>query len=131
MVEEVMMGAKQVGLLGLLAAGLVLSAGQAARADGFLSAGPVVPSSSSGYNSATVASGDLEQQRAGDFNFQQVNQKNKAIQTGNQANDADSGDVNISAGAMNSLNGVGQVVANSGTLGVAQGNISLTVNLNP
>jgi hypothetical protein len=107
-----------------------LSAGQAARADGFLSAGPVMPSSS-GYAGTTVASGDLQQERAGDFNFQQVNQKNKAIQTGNTANDADSGDVNIAPNAMSGLNGVGQIVANSGTLGVAQGNISLTVNLNP
>jgi hypothetical protein len=114
----------------LLAGVLVLAAAQGTRADGLLSAG-VVAAPAVGFGEA-VGTGDLVETRAGDISFSNTtNQAQSAVQSGNQADNADSGDVNVAAGAMGSLDGIGLIVANSGTLGVAQGNISLTVNLAP
>ena len=112
---------KQFSLMGVVASALTASAHGAAAAE-------------AGFDAA-VGPDELAQQRAGDFDVTSViasNQTQTAEQRGNTVNgNVADGDVNIAGGGMDGLNGMGLIVANSATLGVAQGQITLNVILNP
>jgi hypothetical protein len=114
--------AKRLSLIGVVASALAAGAGGTAAAGG-------------GFDDAAVGPDELAQQRAGDFDVASSiasSQNQAAEQSGNTVNgDVADGDVNIAAGAMDSLQGMGLIVANSATLGIAQGQITLNVILNP
>jgi hypothetical protein len=116
-----MLRTKQLGLVALV--GVALAAGERGAA-----------AAGAGFDGA-VAPDELAQQRAGDFDVTSViasNQSQTAEQSGNTVNgNVADGDVNIAAGAMDSMHGMGLIVANSATLGTAQGAITLNVILNP
>jgi hypothetical protein len=146
--------ATKVGLPGLVAAALLIAAGQSAWADGFLAAGPVgvglgtnllkaagpVDGSKSGFDEATVANGALSKERAGDNITNTDSFKNTITATTTQKNEANfnnntangnAGNISFDKAAMDGVKGIGQVVANSAPLGAAQGSIILNVFLNP
>jgi hypothetical protein len=137
MVEVAMIGVKQAGLLGLVAVGLVLVP-TGVRAGDFLAAGPVVASAAAGSGAAfdaAVASGDLSQERAGDFDTTSIivtGQSQTAEQSGNTiTGDAPAGAVFVAAGALSESNGVNQFVANTAPFGAAQGMVTMNIILNP